>query len=312
MRIAIIADIHGNLPALEAVLADIQRRGADRTIDLGDSVSGPLWPREVCDLLMGRDDLTIRGDHDRWVAGPDHARMGSSDRYAYANLGADHRQWLGALPPSADAGNSIFACHGTPTDDNQYLIEEVSEHHLVRAHPSTIRERLGDVQARVVLCGHSHQQHLIQLSDGPLILNPGSVGCPSYDDPGADPHVSESGSPYARYAVLSIDEQNVSADMIALTYDWRTASARAEQNGRPDWAYGLRTGWFMANPGRSLFTSTAGTEGHCSCALDLCHPVACGRPDAAIYSGCRRTLLTHTNRIGNANRKLLSSQFREL
>ena len=52
MRIAVIADIHGNLPALEAVLADIQRRNVDRTINLGDCVSGPLWPREVCDLLM--------------------------------------------------------------------------------------------------------------------------------------------------------------------------------------------------------------------------------------------------------------------
>ena len=59
--------------------------------------------------------------------------------------------------------------------------------------PSTIKERLGDVQARVVLCGHSHQQHLIQLPDGPTDLNPGSVGCPSYDDPGAEPHVSEGG-----------------------------------------------------------------------------------------------------------------------
>ena len=71
MRIAVIADIHGNLPALEAVLADIERRNVDRTINLGDCVSGPLWPREVCELLMARDDLTIRGNHDRWVSGPD-------------------------------------------------------------------------------------------------------------------------------------------------------------------------------------------------------------------------------------------------
>ena len=131
---------------------------------------------------------------------------------AHSNLGADHRHWLGALAISADAGNGIFACHGTPTNDNQYLIEEVSERRLVRAHPSTIRERLGDVQARVVLCGHSHQQHLIQLPDGPLILNPGSVGCPSYDDPGNDPHVSEGGSAHARYAVLDINGEQVSAE----------------------------------------------------------------------------------------------------
>ena len=212
MRIAVIADIHGNMPALEAVLADIQRRGVDRTINLGDSVSGPLWPREVCDLLMASSSLVIRGNHDRWVSGPDPASMGPSDRYAHSNLGADHRHWLGALPTSADAGNGIFACHGTPTNDNQYLIEEVSEHHLVRAHPSTIRERLGDVQARVVLCGHSHQQHLIQLPDGPLILNPGSVGCPSYDDPGADPHVSEGGSPTPDMLFSTIIDEQVSAE----------------------------------------------------------------------------------------------------
>ena len=219
MRIAIIADIHGNLPALEAVLADIDRRAVDRTINLGDCVSGPLWPREVCDLLMARDDLTIRGNHDRWVAGPDPTRMGASDRYAFSQLNQDHRFWLGALPATADADHGILACHGTPTSDNEYLIEEALEGRLVRSNPVTIRQRLGDVQARVVLCGHSHQQHLIQLSDGPLILNPGSVGCPSYDDPGNDPHVSEIGSPHARYAILDIDDQTASADMIAISYD---------------------------------------------------------------------------------------------
>jgi predicted phosphodiesterase len=245
MRIAVIADIHGNLPALKAVLADIERRDVDSTINLGDCVSGPLWPREVCDLLMARDDLTIRGNHDRWVSGSARRRMGASDRYAYSQLNQDHRSWLGALPAFAEADPGILACHGTPTDDNQYLVEEPLEGRLVRSHPVTIRQRLGDFGARVVLCGHSHQQHLIQLPDGPLILNPGSVGCPSYDDPGNDPHVSESGSPHARYALLNIDDQTVSADMIAISYDWKAAAARAEQNGRPEWAYGLRTGWFM-------------------------------------------------------------------
>ena len=94
MRIAVIADIHGNLPALEAVFVDIERRDVDQIINLGDCVSGPLWPREVCDLLMDRDDMTIRGNHDRWVSGPDPAHMGASDRYAYAQLNQDHRSWL--------------------------------------------------------------------------------------------------------------------------------------------------------------------------------------------------------------------------
>jgi predicted phosphodiesterase len=249
MRVAVIADIHGNLPALEAVLTDIQRREVDRTINLGDCVSGPLWPREVCDLLMARDYLTIRGNHDRWVSGPNPARMGASDRYAFSRLNQDHRSWLAALPTSATVDHGILACHGTPADDNQYLVEEVSDRRLVRANLSTIRGRLGDVEARVVLCGHSHQQHLIRLPDGPLILNPGSVGCPSYDDPGHDPHVSEAGSPHARYAVLAIIGDQVSAEMIAISYDWQAAAARAEKNDRPEWAYGLRTGWFMPSRG---------------------------------------------------------------
>jgi putative phosphoesterase len=248
MRIAVIADIHGNLPALEAVLADIQRRNADRMINLGDCVSGPLWPREVADLLMVRDDLTVRGNHDRWVSGPHPSRMGASDRYAYSQLDVDHRHWLATLPTCANVDQAIVACHGTPTDDNQYLIEEVSGSRLVRSHPSSILERLGEVHTRVVLCGHSHQQHLIQLPDGPFILNPGCVGCPSYDDPGNDPDVLGTGSPYARYGILNVDEQHASGELIAIGYDWKAAAARAEKNDRAEWAYGLRTGRFGSAP----------------------------------------------------------------
>lgn len=244
MRIAVIADIHGNMPALEAVLDDIRRREVDQTINLGDCVSGPLWPREVCDLLMATNSLIIRGNHDRWASGPDPT--GASDRYAASQLSLDQLRWLGSLPPAADAGFGIFACHGTPTDDNEYLVENVSERRLVRASPSVIQERLGDVSARVVLCGHSHQPHLIQLPNGPLVLNPGSVGCPAYDDAGDDPHVSETGSPHIRYAILIVEERTVSAEMIAVVYDWQAASARAEKNGRSEWACGLRTGWFKS------------------------------------------------------------------
>jgi predicted phosphodiesterase len=173
--------------------------------------------------------------------------MGASDRYAHSQLTQGHRSWLGALPTLAHGDYGTLACHGTLTSDNHYLIEDALEGRLVRANLPTIRERLGDVQARVVLCGHSHQQHFIQLPDGPTILNPGSVGCPSCDDPGNDPQVPDRSSPHARYAVLDIDEHHVSADLTAITYDWRAAVARAESNGRPEWANGLRTGWFLAS-----------------------------------------------------------------
>jgi len=74
---------------------------------------------------MARDDLTIRGNHDRWVSGPDPARMGASDRYAFGQPNPDHRSWLAALPTSADANHGTLACHSAPTNDNQYLVEEV-------------------------------------------------------------------------------------------------------------------------------------------------------------------------------------------
>ena len=132
------------------------------------------------------------------------------------------------------------------TDERQSVSHQACVRRPTRAGLAAIQNRLADTQNRVVLCGHSHQQHFIQLSDGPTILNPGSVGCPSYDDPGNDPHLSEVGSPHARYAVLEINENQVSAEMVAITYDWNAAVARAERNGRPDWANGLRTGWFIA------------------------------------------------------------------
>ena len=79
MRIALLADIHGNMPALEAVLAYIERRDADRTINLGDCVSGPLWPCEVCDILVASGGLVIRGNHDRWVAASEFRRRSCND-----------------------------------------------------------------------------------------------------------------------------------------------------------------------------------------------------------------------------------------
>lgn len=65
MRIAILADIHGNLPALEAVADDLDRRGVDAVVNLGDSLSGPLLPRETAQFLMARDWLHLAGNHER-------------------------------------------------------------------------------------------------------------------------------------------------------------------------------------------------------------------------------------------------------
>src|SRR5512142_988633 len=114
MRIAVIADIHGNAAALESVLADIQSRAVDLTINLGDIASGPLWPRETLELLARHPMLTVRGNHDRWVSGPDPAGMGASDRFAHRELADAQRAWLGGLPVVADVAPGVLAFHAAP------------------------------------------------------------------------------------------------------------------------------------------------------------------------------------------------------
>jgi predicted phosphodiesterase len=246
MRIAIIADIHGNVDALEAVLADVRARSADRTVNLGDCVSGPLWPRETMDLLQAIGLPTVRGNHDRWVAQTPREEMGPSDAFAHERLTSAQRRALGDLPQRLDLAEGIAAVHGTAADDNQYLLEDVVAGRLVLASYEAVAARVGSPTASVVACGHSHQPRLAQGPGGLLIVNPGSVGCPAYVDPTPPtPHVCETGSPHARYALLTKEtrESRWRVDFIAVGYDWDRASAQAASNGRPQWARALATGY---------------------------------------------------------------------
>jgi predicted phosphodiesterase len=241
MRIAALADIHGNILALEAVLDDLPRRQAELVVDLGDCVSGPLWPRETMDRLSALGFPTVRGNCDRAVATVAREELGASDRFAFDQLDAEQRSCLGALPTSLVVAPGILAIHGTPTNDDAYLLDVVEGDRLVRDVHRAIAARLGPVDAKVVLCGHSHRQDLVQLPGGPAIVNPGSVGMPAYDHQG---HVSESGSPHARYCVLELRRDgSVSVELIAVPYAHDEAVRRVEENGRPEWAHSWRTGF---------------------------------------------------------------------
>src|ERR1700733_16290836 len=114
MRIAALSDIHGNLLALDAVLADVARRGVDLTVNLGDILSGPLLPAETAERLMALELPTIRGNHERQVLAGDPGRMGPSDRHAFDTLGAAQRAWLAQLPEGLRPADSVFMCHATP------------------------------------------------------------------------------------------------------------------------------------------------------------------------------------------------------
>jgi len=241
-RFAVVSDIHGNILALEAVAADIEARKIRSVIVLGDHLSGPLWAKETARYLMSRDWLLIAGNHDRTMARATSRDLGVSDRQALEDVAAEERNWLAALPPTATLAHDVLAVHGTPFDDSVYLLETVEQGRTRLASPAEIRQRLGDASVGLLLCGHSHVPRVVGLDTGPVIVNPGSVGLPAYDDDGPEPHVVETGSPDARYGVLDERDGAWVVELISVPYDHHRAARRARAKDRPDWEIALRTG----------------------------------------------------------------------
>jgi len=253
MKLAVLSDIHGNLLALQAVLADIARQQVDQTVNLGDLLSGPLQPAETADLLMARGFPTVRGNHERQllalqdVPGP-ALDTSDSDGHAALQLRPAHWDWLRGLPATLVLNGEVRLCHGTPSSDLQYWLETVVPGFGRDGHPGVRAATAAEVAARlgapthpVVLCGHSHVPRLVQ--SGPvLVVNPGSVGLPAYDDAHPHPHVVENGAPHARYAVLQKTAHGWQAELRAVPYDHRAQAAVAARHGRPDWAHALATG----------------------------------------------------------------------
>jgi predicted phosphodiesterase len=241
MRLAIISDIHGNLLALEAVLADIKARGADLIVNCGDLCTSPLWPRETFECLEALNLPTVRGNHDRWIAELPAEKMTPALIYTHAQLTPAQRTALGALPLTLHLDDRIFMCHGTPTDDYTYLLEENLDGRLALSRPAALAERLAGIDADLILCGHSHHAHMVLAPGNRLVINPGSVGCPNFSD---NPTVSrnDARAPHARYAIATKRNGRWSADFIALAYDWDAAATRALANGRPEWAQSYREG----------------------------------------------------------------------
>jgi len=243
MRLAVISDIHGNLPALEAVIADIKKRQVDSTVNLGDCVTSPLWPKETFEALQSLQLPTVRGNHDRWIEEFREDELSSAGRFARNALTSEQRQTLHNLPSSINLGDEILACHGTPDDDSTCLLEEsLEDGRFVPARRDILKGHLESaINARVVLCGHSHRQSVVHGPRECVILNPGSVGCPVFADiPFAKS--LEYRSPHARYAILTKRGTSWQVELLALDYDWASASARALANGRPEWAKALSLG----------------------------------------------------------------------
>ena len=243
-KIAVLSDIHGNLIALKQVVADIERRGVDLIVNLGDHISGPLWPKETLDYLKDQDWIHIRGNHERQLLTQTPEEMGASDKYAWDCLETDDFKWMKSLPKQAKIGSEILLIHGSLLDDKQYLLESISDGHSHLASDDEIKTRLEDENARIILCGHTHIPRIVSINEH-LIVNPGSVGLQAYDDVEPEPHVMEVGSPHARYAILEKTGDQWNIELIAISYDYHQAAEQAGKNGRQDWVKGLLKGFMQ-------------------------------------------------------------------
>jgi predicted phosphodiesterase len=191
MRVAALYDIHGNLPALRAVLGDVAGEGVDTIVFGGDVVPGPL-PRETIEQLMalGHRARLVRGNGDREVieaydsgrtdfgAVEDPAQRAAA--HAAAHISGMHRDFLAEFAPvvglDVDGLGSTLFCHGSPRSDTEILTRVTTNDRARRVLSGTTDE--------VVVCGHTHQQ-FDRSVHGRRLVNAGSVGMPYEGHPGA-------------------------------------------------------------------------------------------------------------------------------
>jgi putative phosphoesterase len=199
MKIAALYDIHGNLPALEAVLNEIDREEVDVIVVGGDIVPGPM-SRDVLEVLQSLGDRVrwIRGNCERDVVeafdGGTFSHIKSKDvrestMWTAGQMERRHRDFMAGLPEKLsfrlEGVGEVLFCHGSPRSDMEILTVATPEERL--------REALAGVKEDVVVCGHTHMQ-FNRMCEGKRVVNAGSVGMP-YGDPGAywlllGPHVS--------------------------------------------------------------------------------------------------------------------------
>jgi predicted phosphodiesterase len=183
MRVAALYDIHGNLPALTAVLAEVAEAEPDVVVVGGDIALGPM-PRETLELLLtlGERALFVRGNCDRLMNEEITEGGLNADRTRWSadQLERGHRAWLAALPDTQTVdvdglGPTLF-CHGSPRSDEEIL--------TAISPDLRVAEAVKGVAEETVMCGHTHVQFDRLVADKRL-MNAGSVGMPYESLPGA-------------------------------------------------------------------------------------------------------------------------------
>ena len=237
MRYALISDIHANLPALDAVLADVDAgEGVDAVYHLGDLVGYAPWPNEVVARLreraipgvQGNYDSTTATDHDHCGCRYEDPRQEETSHLSYAWTGAhvtpETKRWLGTLPFRIDlrplgghaSGPRLILVHGNAVLNTVYWTEDRSDAFCLK-----MARQLGAAAGDVVAFGHTHVPWSREV-DGIHFVNVGSVGRP------------KDGDWRAGYVVLDLDRERVGVEVVRVSYDVRKACDAIRSSGLPD------------------------------------------------------------------------------
>jgi predicted phosphodiesterase len=242
MKIAILSDIHGNSWALAEVLKDLEKKKPDLIVNLGDSLYGPLNPKETFKMLKSVDIISISGNQDRSIIENIGQEAGSLTlKYVIDELNDETVDWLNSLNRTHVLDYGVFLCHGTPSSDTTYLLEQVCESFININDSATIKKLLTGVTQNIILCGHSHRPGNVHTA-GRIIINPGSVGLQAYDEDIPIYHKIENFSSNAQYCFAEFSENGIRTEQISIPYDFEKAVQCAIKNNRMDWAKWLKTG----------------------------------------------------------------------
>jgi predicted phosphodiesterase len=241
MRIAFLADIHGNGVALEAALRDIERQRVDQTICLGDVAMGGPQPRECLSLIQALNCPVIMGNTDEWLIGEEAAAeppasLTPLESIAYWNARAitgDDLQFMrGFLPNLAIAlgeGHTLLCFHGSPDNCRDTILATTPE--------SALSDLLGTHSATVLAGAHMHLQ-ILRRHLGATFINPGSVGMPLDREPAPDR--PRRYTPRAEYAILDWDAGQANVTFRRVPYAQSDLLESVQQSGMPaaDWYIG--------------------------------------------------------------------------
>jgi putative phosphoesterase len=228
-RVAFISDLHANLVAVDAVLADIDRLDVDEIVCLGDIVDLGPQPCELLDRLHERGVRCIRGNHDTLDEHPPHPNLLAIEAWTRDQLGEARLRELAKLPHqlTLDIGGAQVLCvHGSPRNDTDQILDSTPR--------ETLAEWIAGLEFDVMVGGHTHV-HLLRRLDAQLIVNVGSVGMPferAFD--GRAPKLL----PWCEYGVVTGDGGVVSVDLRRVPLDLERFAVSVRGSSLPgaaDW-----------------------------------------------------------------------------